>query len=731
MPACTVRVAYGPAIEGNRIEDSVAPLHAWRCDITPPYRARTVPMPLTSGDRYAGFTITEFLGSTPTCSRYRCIDSETGATTHLTVLITPQGSGPRRESQFRRTNKILMRADIPGIARILRFEVTPQRQWVATEFISGMDSEALLQQRFSGGMPHQSLCLIADHIARAVDEASGHQVLHGDITPAAILLADPFSKNYRIVITDFGQRYATGAPPNASYAAPETLADGNLATDRSDQFALAATMFHLLTGRAPFDGPARPSTPDGTARFDAQTLKQVGTAPDGLDRVFARAFALDPGDRFRSCQEFVEALVTPSRARPVTAPKAPRTAAAAKPPARLGRRAVAAAAVVVVAAAVVGTAIAVWPSEGPEPAQPARTPVAAGPGGDPAPAAQVSACQQLDTALAGLSLRQKLAQTLMVGVTDAVDARAVVEDQHVGGIFIASWTDLDLLTSGDLLALQQGPRPIPLAVSVDEEGGRVQRLKSLIGAQASPRQLVADGMSTQQVYDIAYERGRKMRDYGITIDFAPVVDVTGAPDDTVIGDRSFADDPTTVTAYAGAYAHGLRDAGLLPVLKHFPGHGRASGDSHQNGVTTPAIDELMGVDVIPYRTLTTERPVGVMLGHMEVPGLTGTDPASLSAAAYDLLRQGGYGGPPFDGPIFTDDLSSMGAITLRYNVPDAVLKALQAGADTALWITTDEVPAVLDRLEQAVRGGELSTTRVDDAVRQMAVTKDPGLACTG
>ena len=79
---------------------------------------------------------------------------------------------------------------------------------------------------------------------------------------------------------------------------------------------------------------------------------------------------------------------------------------------------------------------------------------------------------------------------------------------------------------------------------------------------------------------------------GITVDFAPVVDVTDADDDTVIGDRSFSDDPAKVTALAGAYARGLREAGILPVLKHFPGHGRASGDSHKTGVVTPPLDEL-------------------------------------------------------------------------------------------------------------------------------------------
>ncbi len=336
---------------------------------------------------------------------------------------------------------------------------------------------------------------------------------------------------------------------------------------------------------------------------------------------------------------------------------------------------------------------------------------------------------RLDTVVAALSPRQKLAQLLMVGVKNLADAQAVVREQEVGGIFITSWTDYSML-GAPLAALAQEPRPLPLAVSVDEEGGRVQRLKSLIGSQPSPRDLVAAGKTPEQVREIARLRGQAMKELGITIDFAPVVDITDAAAGTVIGDRAWGNTAEAVTAYAGAYADGLRDAGLLPVLKHFPGHGHASGDSHQGGVVTPPLEQLEQLDLVPYQSLTTQQPVAVMVGHMQVPGLTGTDPASLSPAAYDLLRSGSYGGRPFTGAVFTDDLSSMGAITQRYSVPEAVLKALQAGADTALWITTKEVPDVLDRLQQAVDAHELAAERVDDAVRHMAVTKDPSLACT-
>jgi beta-N-acetylhexosaminidase len=339
------------------------------------------------------------------------------------------------------------------------------------------------------------------------------------------------------------------------------------------------------------------------------------------------------------------------------------------------------------------------------------------------------ACGDGPTMLAAMSTRDKLAQLLMVGVTGAADARAVVNDYHVGGIFIGSWTDLSMLTDGSLTDIAGSAEPLPLAVSVDEEGGRVQRLSKLIGSQPSPR-VLAQTQTPDQVYGIALERGKAMRKLGITVDFAPDADVTTEPDDEVIGDRSFGSDPAVVTEYAGAYARGLRDAGLLPVLKHFPGHGHGSGDSHTGGVVTPPLADLQTNDLVPYRTLTTEAPVAVMIGHLQVPGLTeGSDPASLSPAAVGLLRGGGYGGPPFNGPVFTDDLSSMAAINAHYGVAEAVLRSLQAGVDVALWVTTDEVPAVLDGLEKAVAAGELTMPAIDASVLRVAGFKGPNPHC--
>jgi beta-N-acetylhexosaminidase len=330
-----------------------------------------------------------------------------------------------------------------------------------------------------------------------------------------------------------------------------------------------------------------------------------------------------------------------------------------------------------------------------------------------APSATPAACGAPE--LAEMSLRRKLAQLLVVGVTDTSDALDIVRREQIGGIFIGSWTDLGILSDGGVASVQKAAET-PVMVTVDQEGGRVSRLSGLGIDSPSARDLAAT-MTPDEVRALAKEQGLQMKELGITVDYAPVADVSDESDDEVIGDRSFSDDPAVVTRYANAYAHGLQDAGIMPVFKHFPGHGHGSGDSHTGTVATPDLDELQKDDLVPYRTLI-QPGVGVMVGHLIVPGLTGPDtPASISEPAMALLREGtGYGGEPFDGPIFTDDLSGMAAISAKYGIEKAATLALSAGADIALWLSTDRVPGVLDALTAAVRDGTLPTEQVDESV---------------
>ncbi len=324
-----------------------------------------------------------------------------------------------------------------------------------------------------------------------------------------------------------------------------------------------------------------------------------------------------------------------------------------------------------------------------------------------------AACTDPEAVVAGWPLRRRLAALVVVGVDPGGpdDAAAAVEEHHVGGVFVGG-DDTDLLTGGTLEALRAAS-PTGLFVAVDEEGGRVQRIEGLDGDVPSARDQAAD-TSPEEVTELARRRARVMADHGVTVDLAPVVDVSDQPDDTVIGDRSWSDEPAAVVAYAGAYAEGLLAEGIVPVLKHFPGHGQASGDSHDGAVTTPPLDALRARDLVPYEGLLPRLGdrAAVMLGHLDVPGLTepGT-PSSLSPATVRLLRED-YG---FTGVVVTDDLAGMGAVTARLGVAEAAVAALAAGVDVVL-LNDADLAALLDRLEQAVADGSLDAASVDASV---------------
>ncbi len=307
---------------------------------------------------------------------------------------------------------------------------------------------------------------------------------------------------------------------------------------------------------------------------------------------------------------------------------------------------------------------------------------------------------------------------MVVGVNagDPQAAVKLVRDQQVGGIFLGG-NETALLQNRALDEVQRAAK-VPVSVAIDEEGGRVQRIDDLDGAMPSARKMAAT-MTPAQVRAKAAERGRQMRARGVTVDYAPDADITDQPDRDIVGDRSFGATPETARKYVLAFAQGLRDAGVQPVLKHFPGHGHATGDSHKGLVQTPPLASLRKVDLVPYRDIGEYGEVGVMVGHLDVPDLTGGAPSTLSSAAYRLLRQD-YA---FDGPVITDDLGAMKAITSQYPLQTAVLKALQAGADQALWSSGGNVNTVLTTLEQALASGALPAARVEEALNRVLAAK--------
>jgi beta-N-acetylhexosaminidase len=386
-----------------------------------------------------------------------------------------------------------------------------------------------------------------------------------------------------------------------------------------------------------------------------------------------------------------------------------------RPPRRLSARPLLAGVLVGLVAA--GIVIAVRPVGALHPVSVAA-PVPATPAGSQLDRDRVVGCAPI---VARLAPRDRLAQRLVVGI-DATDPGAVVETvraTQVGGIFLGG--NATALLQNNALRRVQAAARIPVAVSVDDEGGRVQRIDALDGALPSARRMAR--MPVDQVRTLARERGRELTARGVTVDFAPVVDVGDQPAGAVIGDRSFSADPAVAARYAGAFADGLRDAGVLPVLKHFPGHGHANGDSHQGRVTTPPLDRLRADDLRPYADLLGTGPAAVMVGHLDVPGLTDGLPSSLTPATYRLLRDDYR----FDGLVVTDDLGAMKAVTGTFTLPEAVLRALSAGADAGLWSSGAQdaagIAPVLDLLEKALADGRLDPAANDRAVARVLAAK--------
>jgi beta-N-acetylhexosaminidase len=317
-----------------------------------------------------------------------------------------------------------------------------------------------------------------------------------------------------------------------------------------------------------------------------------------------------------------------------------------------------------------------------------------------------------------LPLPFRAAQVVMAAVYgDALAAStARVAGMNIGGVILMTWpAGAD---PAQLAALKATASP-PIMVAVDEEGGTVQRLKSL-GVLPSPSK-VANSMSPAEAEAMIAAHAKAVRALGIDIVLAPVVDVNPLVGKGPIGSRSFGSDPAIVARYAAAYLDGWESAGILPVLKHFPGHGSASGDSHTGRVTTPPLDQLIARDLVPYTMLAGRHP-GVMVGHLEVPGLTDIDqkPASLSPSAITGLLRGQLGYA--DALVFTDALG-MDAISTRWSVPDAAVLSLIAGADVVLFASLSDTAPVIAAIEAAVGSGALASSRLDQAVGHVLAQK--------
>jgi beta-N-acetylhexosaminidase len=363
--------------------------------------------------------------------------------------------------------------------------------------------------------------------------------------------------------------------------------------------------------------------------------------------------------------------------------------------------------VVLIVAAVITATCGSSPGPGPTPSPATQTALSADDGGR-----GIDEARAVRRCVGRMPLRIQLGQ-LLVPLATPGDL-AVVADLgargRIGGVVLLGAPTRDQVAQLDLA----DAAGLPLMVASDEEGGRVQRLAGALGAL--PSAAVQATRPVREVRRLFRDYGRALADYGVDVALAPVVDVGGGPG---IGDRAFAADPAVVTRYARAVVAGYRQSGIVSVIKHFPGHGRASADTHYGLATTPPIEELERTDLVPYRELLDEVDV-VMVGHLLVPGLTERRPTSLSRRTITGLLRRDMG---FDGVVITDALG-MGAVARRWSNPEAALLALQAGADLAMIDSVGQTRPTLDHLARAVRSGELPRRRVVTSVVRSLELRD-------
>jgi beta-N-acetylhexosaminidase len=263
--------------------------------------------------------------------------------------------------------------------------------------------------------------------------------------------------------------------------------------------------------------------------------------------------------------------------------------------------------------------------------------------------------------------------------------------------------------------LRKAGRPI---ITIDEEGGDVTRLAHTTGSPYPGNAALGTVDDPELTRRIHRSLGSELAAAGVNVDFAPTVDVNTAEDNPVIGTRSFGSDPLLVARHAAAATIGLQQAGVAACAKHFPGHGATREDSHlEVPVVDADLDLLDRRELVPFRAAIDAGVKAVMTGHLNLPAITGGEPATLSHPAITGLLRERLG---YQGVVVTDALDMRGA-SRRIGIPEAAVRAIIAGADLLCLGSReyeDSVRAILDAITGAVRSGRLPLERLAEAAER-------------
>ena len=299
---------------------------------------------------------------------------------------------------------------------------------------------------------------------------------------------------------------------------------------------------------------------------------------------------------------------------------------------------------------------------------------------------------------------------------------SIQEKRPVGGVvyFRENLKSEDQIRD-KLIGRLQSYSKLGLFVCLDEEGGQVVRLggRDLGVKDFGPMFAIGETEDAKNAYEVGKTLGEELGELGFNMDLAPVADVWTNPDNEVIGNRAFSDDPELAGEMVAECVRGFKDADTLCTLKHFPGHGDTSEDSHNGSASSSkTLEELEKCELIPFQRGIEAGAPFVMMGHITLPEVTEEAvPATLSAEIVtDLLRIK----MDFEGLIITDAMN-MGAITAHYDADEAAVMAVQAGVDMILM--PNELQKAFEGIKNAVENGTITEERIDDSVLRILMTK--------
>lgn len=320
-----------------------------------------------------------------------------------------------------------------------------------------------------------------------------------------------------------------------------------------------------------------------------------------------------------------------------------------------------------------------------------------------------------------LSPEEQLGQTLVVfvDVDSAELVRPAIEQGKIGGVLI-QWGNYSLAETKKLVDKLQtwaanSPHKIPLFISIDYEGGTVYTPITLGFDYLPTNMMLSAARDEEGAATIAYLAGLELRRAGVHINFSPVLDVNSNPHNPIIGVRSFGSDPASVTRMGGALINGFKAADIVSVVKHFPGHGDTSADSHYDvPVVRASYSQLQKIHLAPFEAAVKQGVPGVMTGHILYPALDNKNVATFSRPILQDLLRGTMG---FKGLIVTDSLD-MKSATSYCTIPGCAVRALESGADMILLGRYIKPVSVFSQVWREVQAKHLEAA-VEDAARKV------------